>query len=436
MHGPGAESLSEPNPPLDRGRPSRLVALTRRPIRLGVLAEFVGRHPVGCILAFGVIARLSRYLADLAPTMDEGSLKANIIRRSPAELLANLSSTQLAPPGFLLAEWLMRRAIGSSDLALRLVPMLAGLASLLLFHEVARRILSSRGAKLGLLAFAASEDVIAYGAEIKQYSVDVAAGLAITLAAIASIDRPITKSRFLALAGGGMALVWFSHPAAFMLAGTGLVAWIDAIRRRAWGRAASIVAMASAWLASFAVVYVISLDQLGHRGDMWAFWEFAFPPIPPRSVDDLAWPLRRLLFIFVNPLNFGLMTVPRVAFVPALVAFVVGCGTRKLRSVRSGGLLLAPAVVLVVAASLRFYPAHGRLILFLVPNLLIPIAGGLDRILDRIGSPVLRWLVIGSVLLDPVASTAIQVVEPEQFLEFNPLGDRRPPRLAPQRFPL
>ena len=335
----------------------------------------------------------------------------------------DLSSTQLAPAGFLLVEWAAAQVFGPTRIGLRLVPMLAGIASLFLFARLARRTLSERGAWIALLAFAANEDLIGYGAQIKQYSTDVLAALIVTTAALDALDRPLSARRWLALAAGGMALVWFAHPVAFVLAGVGLVGWADAVRHRRWGRALAIVGMALTWLASFALVYRVGLDQLGHRRGMWAFWNFAFPPLPPRSLDDLAWPLRRFLYLFVNPLNFGVSFFPRVAFLPACLMFFVGAGSLARRRPIVFWVLMSPLLIHALAACLRLYPFHGRLILYLVPALLIPIAEGLEsspssRVRQR---PAWRYVLLASVLLDPVLSTTIQIFSPETVADFNPL---------------
>lgn len=65
----------------------------------------------------------------------------NILHLTPAQLLKPLQNYQVAPVGFLLLEKLSVHHLGTSETALRLLPLLCGVASLFLFLGVARRFL-------------------------------------------------------------------------------------------------------------------------------------------------------------------------------------------------------------------------------------------------------------------------------------------------------
>jgi hypothetical protein len=81
------------------------------------------------------------------------------------------------------------------------------------------------------------------------------------------------------------------------------------------------------------------------------------------------------------------------------------------------------------------YPTHGRLALFLVPFLLVPIAEGAGWLRAR-GVRGVAWAaVLASLLLFPALDAAYHLIEP-RTRDFNPYGDRRPVALDPSRFPL
>ena len=87
--------------------------------------------------------------------LDEAATAQNILERSLSQLLTvPLDYGQAAPKGFLLLEWVVSRTFGTSDLALRLLPFVAGIASLFIFAGLARRLLNRAGALAALLCFA------------------------------------------------------------------------------------------------------------------------------------------------------------------------------------------------------------------------------------------------------------------------------------------
>jgi hypothetical protein len=410
--------------------------LLRRDIRWSAIAAPVARHPVGFLLGLGVALRVAQYLSGRPLWLDEGALSSNIVGKSFAGLFGPLENSQLAPPGFLALEWVAGRLPGDDRWTLRVVPLLAGIASLFVFERFSRRYLNPTAALVALAMFVLSDGLIYYSSEVKQYSSDVAIGLACGLMGPALASGPATPRRLLGLAAAGAGAVWFSHPALFVLAGVGVVAFAPAIARREWGRGAGLALVGAAWLASFAGVYAVSLRQLGGSDGMWRFWAGAFPSSPGSAGGTLGWAGRKALYLFVNPLDFATPLGPLASALPALALFAIGCASLGRRDGRGLATLLLPVGFAVAAAALRMYPTHGRLALFLVPFLLVPIAEGAGWLRSR-GVPGVAWVtVLAALLLFPAVDAAYHVVEPRTHGDFNPYGDRRPASLDPARFPL
>ena len=412
----------------------KLAALGSREIPIQSLGRSLRSHPVRIFLALGVVTRVAQYLADRSYWMDEGSIVGCIEHLAESGLFGPLAATQLAPPGFLAGEWGVISLLGTSRFAFRLIPLLAGIAALFLFRDLARRCLSPRGECLAVALCAVADDLIYFASEVKQYSSDLAVSLALLVVACRSEDArgPRTGRQALGLAALGAGMVWCSHPAIFTLAGIGLVGLIQAARARDWRRALVWVGVGLTWVASFAGVHAVAMRQLGYRRDMWFFWDFAFPPLPPRSLWDLLWPVRRLAFLFASPLNFDLPFGARWSIWPAVALLVVG--SVRLARTRPGltARLALPGMFALGAAYARLYPFHGRLLLFWVPVLLIPVAAGLDEVRAR----WLRWFLVAWVVGFPTLQAAYRFVEPRQRSDPNPYGDRRPSNLNPYWFPL
>ncbi|WP_435021388.1 hypothetical protein TA3x_002348 [Tundrisphaera sp. TA3] len=393
------------------------------------------RHRVAILLGLGALFRVAQYLAGRSLWLDEQSLRASVRVASPLAFFGPLGNGQLAPPGFLLLQWLAVRAIGDSSYGVRFVPLLAGLAGLWLFLEVARRVLAPRAVPAAAALFASADDLIYFAAEGKQYSSDVAAALACTLLGLTAGAGRLTPRRAAILAGFGVLIVWFSHPSVFVLAAVGTARLAGRILVRDWPGAAAWCGIGAAWVASFAAVHHVAMDQLGHEGMMWEFWAFAFPPAP-RSAWDASWIARRLAYVLVNPLHFREPFGPGWSMIPALLCGVAGFAALW----RSGrdrlAILTLPIAFAAAASGLRLYPFHGRLILFLVPAFLLLIAAGLDRSRDlRPGRPIVFALLATLLIGVPMLRDAFHLVEPRDRMFFNTYGDRRPPSDDPGRFP-
>ena len=84
------------------------------------------------------------------------------------------------PPGFLWAEWLVVRVLGSGERSLRLIPYLAGVVSLLLFWRFCRRVTTRRTVLVAVAIFAASFYPVRHATEVKPYAIDLLISLALT----------------------------------------------------------------------------------------------------------------------------------------------------------------------------------------------------------------------------------------------------------------
>ena len=388
----------------------------------------MSRAQVSCLillLVTGAVLRAAPFLLDRSLWLDEAKLALNVLDRSPAQLFRPLDYDQAAPVGFLLLEKQAVMAFGEGERALRLVPLLAGVASLWLFFVVARRWLSPAETLLALALFALAQPLVYYATEVKQYSTDVFVALALLWAAGRALDaRPHAKW---ALVPAGVLGVWLSHPAVFVAAGAGLTlvlsAWLRGDRRRAF----LLAAVAAAWAASFVADYAFVLSRSDPKGFLVRFWADGFPTLPPRSLADLLWPLRTFFGFFVDPAGLGLAGL-------AAAAFVLGCVRYARSEPRVLALLVSPGLLTLLAAlthrypfptsgSLDSYPLPGRVVLFLVPEAMILVAagiGGVARTADR-DQRVLAGVMARFLLVSLAADAASRPAHRIRLHELRPL---------------
>lgn len=348
------------------------VARPWRPIRPHAAA-------VALIIAAGAALRLAAYAAGRPLWLDEALIAINLLDPPPDGLLGPLSFAQGAPPGFLWAQSVLIDGLGPDEHALRLLPLISGLGALALFWPVARRVARPRAALPALALFATLAPLVHYSSEAKQYSGDVLAALAVTWAALLVAERPRDGRRALAAGLVGAGALWLSHAALLVLAGVAPVLAIAAVRRRD-GAALRLLAGAGAlWVASATAAYAISLRHLDGLQEHVVGRDSPFsPPLPPRTLADLAWPA-----------DTSAATLRDLAGWPAplalAAALLVAAGAYAMlrRDATRAGLILAPAAVALVASALERYPFGGRFVLFLMPALVILLAEGGLCLRDR-----------------------------------------------------
>jgi hypothetical protein len=299
------------------------------------------------LLLAGAALRLWQYFAKTSLWIDEIAVAENVIRAPLFSLLGKpLALDQVAPPGFLAALKGAVEVFGPNELALRLFPLLGGLAALALFARLARRVLPGWTAVFATALFALAPSLIAYSAEVKQYSTDVAVAILLTLVALGLCAVPQSRTRHLAAGLIGMAAVWFSQPAVLTVAGLGGgLTWI-ALRRGGWLALRPLLPVLGLWAASAAAATALGYRTLtpSTRDYMQRFWE----PSLPR---------------------------PTVVFLVLL-----GSAVLWIKRPRAAPLLVGPATVALAAAAAHRYPFSGRAILFLTPVALLAAADAAESL--------------------------------------------------------
>jgi hypothetical protein len=375
-------------------------------------------------IVLGIILRLADYANNRDLWLDEKYLGENVIGRPIFELDRQLTHDQLAPPGFLVVARVSSRVLGASPHALRFLPLVCGIASLFVLDAVARRSIAARAVPLVLALAAVSDDLIYYSTEFKQYMSDLLVALGCLLLAWDLEERELTPRRLATSAGLGVAATWFSLPSVFMLAGTGLWLAVRAAWERRWRRLAALAVLGGAWGSSFAACFVVSSRLLGESRFMWTWWDFAFLPLPPRSLADVEQVFWQFVNVFSNPVGIVSPLGPPGTALLALALFFLGC--LSLAAKRRWGVLVtltAPIVLALIASALHRYPFHGRQLLFLVPSFLLPLGEGADLVGRRLGRIAMAVVVV--LLLITTTIQSLDQIDRPRSRTFDSHGDQR-----------
>ena len=389
------------------------------------------------LLASGIVLRVAQFASGRSLWKDEAFLALNVTDRTIPQLFQPLDYNQAIPPGFLVVEKLLVGALGNSDYTLRLFPLVAGVASLFVFHAVARRCCSGAlGVGVSLALFALSEPLCNYASEVKQYSTDVLIALLLTLAAIRAHDDGLTTVRRVATLGLlGAAAVWFSYPSVFVLAGIGASLLLSPLRAGDGAATRRALACGALWAASFAAFYWLCLRKVSAGSSLHESWmgRGAFMPFPPRSGADASWYQETFFRVFEYPGGFP----PYLTGLAGLLALLGGF---TLFTERRGRffLLALPVAFTLLASALHKYPFQGRLLLFLAPALLLLVGAGVERMFrretDRVtgATAAAAGATVVFLLFFPLLiSAAKSLARPRAFEEIKPVMDYAARRRQP-----
>ena len=383
---------------------------------LEILASFLSRRWFVLLLVLGAGLRIGLYLDDRSLWVDEARVALNILHLGPRELLGPLQFDQVAPPGFLMLVKAAEEAFGESELALRLVPLLCGIASLLLFFNLARRHLRPSAAPLACLLFAVAEPLIYYSTEVKQYSGDVVVTIALWLLASRASEEPVRLGRWAILGFSGAAALFFSHAAVFVLGGIAIAFLAGAGPKQGRPAPAALALVGGLWLAVFAVVYLVFLRRVSGNTQLVRYFTEVLPGLPPSGIFSKGrWVVGRLLALFEFPGGLAHGGIPALCTIVGGV--VVFRGDRRLLVT-----WVAPAGLALLAAMARVYPFEGRLVLFLVPALYLLVAEGAEevRLRTRPGLLVAGALVT-LLLLHPLGASLDGLIHPRYFEQIEPV---------------
>lgn len=348
----------------------------------------VGPVVVVALVLVGTALRLLQYGIPRALWFDEARNAAEILKDHWLLMLPP-HSAQPTAVGFLAIERIFVAALGEGELALRLFPLLSGIAALAVGAWLAHRWLRGWAAPLAVALLALSPPAIYFSTEVKQYSSDLLIGLAISVVFAQHASRQESGRKSSALQIGGFALlgaaaVWLSYTSVFFLAVAGLLLIARPLRDDDWRSINLYAAMGASWLASFALHYQLVIAHWSSTRWLTSFWAAGFPGEREGAGAFLAWSFGSLVNAFDNPLG---VTFP--AFVAAAVAAVV-FSLGALRAVRDRNpllMLLAGVFALAFCGALfHVYPFKGRLLLFALPCMAFLVAHGCGGLTDLVAA--------------------------------------------------
>ncbi|AHM61863.1 hypothetical protein D770_18055 [Flammeovirgaceae bacterium 311] len=389
---------------------------------------------VWTLVGVGIFLRLYHYFNNRSLFIDEVYLSVSLIKMNFAELTSPmLEYEQKAPVGFL---WLVKLSVvlfGKKEMALRLVPLLAGIASLFVFLPVARYFLKPLGVVLAVALMALAPVLVYHSVEIKQYCTEMLA----TVVALYFYMRYHQRQDYLSLLLWGLwgaLMLWFSFSVIFVLAGMAIGLSLHYMLKRDWKMLFLSLIPFGFWLFSFGLNFYLFTYQHTDSGWLveWFRLRNGFLPQNPSAKDLVIWVLQAIYSLLTHPLgvlwnanaihSLGNPLLKLVLKMPLVLFLFWGTGLYMFfKHNRKAFLVLSlPLVLTLFAALIEKYPFYERLTVFLAPLLILMFAHGCATITSYFPARAKwRWIFPVILLLWPLWKSVDQVMDTHQF------GDRK-----------
>ena len=364
---------------------------------------------------FGLVCRLSQYAANTSIWHDEAYVALSILHKSFAGLLGPLDWNEASPPGFLVVEKLVAAFLGRSEYALRLVPLVAGLAGIICFVGLARRVCGAGVAPFfAVLMMAASAKLIVQSNEVKHFTMDLLLAVLLGWLAIRIWHLRSPGRALLAWGALGAAGLWLSYASLFVFAGTSLALAPRVIRAWHWPVWATYLAANLAVLISLVLLLGPIRAQLSE--EMLGFWAKSFP-----DTSSLA-----ALVYWLGRSHLGLFNYFWRPFGGVLIPLALLGGVRWWRTDRRPELLCLwlPVLMALAASFLHRWPFGGnQQMVFAAPAALLLAAEGIESLRRRLTRwhALAGWTVVVCLLLPGLADAAYRISTPRLRHEVRPV---------------
>lgn len=339
----------------------------------------------------GFSFRLLLYYWNDSLFRDESYLLLDIINKPFAHLIGG-DDCATDPFPFLWALKLMYIVVGSSEFYFRLIPLMAGICSLILYYFLACKTLKNRyGIIASTWVFAVAYNEILYSVLTKHYSLDVLVATILIYVFYPVITKPLRPQAILLLTLTGIIAIPISYPAIFIIGGISIGLFIN-FRKIHIKYTIFFTGITS---LTFLVLYLYVIkNQINPY--MYGFFEDGFAP----HTFDL-WYLKAALRPFDGILG-------RIRYLQPLLLIICIIGLNYIRKNEFvwAFTLIFPLILVLIASGLHMYPFEPRLLLFITPNLLLLFGYGVGRLCGTLQGK-LRFSLLIILIIVPYTIVAI-----------------------------
>lgn len=324
------------------------------------------------VIALGILLRSYIYFQKVSFFGDEGGLLLNLMEKNYLQLFLPLKYDQQAPPIFLILSKLIYERYGIDELALRFIPFISSIFSLILFYFLCDKIFKNYLTKVvGLFLFAVNYNLIIYSLIFKQYSIEVLFSIILLLGVLTIDFKGLSNKKFVFYTILSILIPWCSYSSVFLIASFVLIFLAYSIHSKNNVFIKRSIFYAVANFLNILVYYFTNLKGPCHSKILSTYWDNMYGFFPDTSEKIFA----IMLYIFNVNTTLGRLLV--------LIAFCLGlyCLYRKNKFVLFSVLL--PVGFTLFAGLIHVYPFAERLLLFLIPNFILIFVASLEYVSIR-----------------------------------------------------
>ena len=367
------------------------------------------------LVFFGIVIRVMQYIKCRSLRIDEANLALNIINSSMAGLLDSFVDFQIAPFLFLILQKCNIILFGTSEYALRLLPFMFSILGVLLFANLASKVLKKNLPVFGaVLLFAVSKYLIIYCADMKQYSSNVTIAIILYLLFLKYCNQGgLSFTQQIIFGVIGALSIWMSFFSVFILASLGLClcfCYYSTQKRNIFTLVLPCIFWGIALLGMF--YFLKSNSNVELQQDL-PVWRRAYMPLPP----SITWLYKTFERLFLNPGGFS-SSVPII-----VVTFIFGCVRLLRTNKRLFYAFVLPVFMALIASALKKYPFEGRMLISMLPFMLLAIAAGSYCIAKKLlqSSRSIAVVFVLLIYFFPAVYGVNRIKDPLNFHDIKPL---------------
>ena len=325
------------------------------------------------VTVLGAGIEIAQWFRNTPLWVDEEMIALNFRDRPFTRLAGPLWLGQSAPLGWLFAQRAVLLTLGTSELVLRLMPLICGIGVLIAAAWAGLRWMGAAAAVALVAMLTVGEWISHYTFELKHYSADTFWAFLLPALAAWALEPNDDGSRvrrrwlvwWLAAAIGQL----FANGAMLVTPACAVVMFLVIVRRGGVRFVIPFVASSIIWFGTFAAHYWLSLHYTQNSRFLWTIWGGEVRPESAGLTETARWLAGRFEPIALRP---GGATAP----LPFWMAVTAGLLLARRRLL--GLLFLVVPLSAFLLALLRLVPLHDRFALWIVPALYAGIALLLD----------------------------------------------------------
>jgi len=372
------------------------------------------------VILVGAALRLAAYLTVRSLWLDEAMLANNIVGRTFGALLGPLGQNQSAPWLFLFGERAAAIVFGPNELALRLLPLTAGILLPWVVWRTATRLADRETGIIAASIVALSPLLLYYSNEVKPYGTDALVSAALAFATLRVLEDVEDRRQWLVLVFTGAVGLVAAFPIAFVLpAGWGALFASANVRRSP--RARRMLSLAAiVWAATLALLYVLVIRRATSDSFLTTYFSDRFlVPWRPGAFTAL-WGLWYDVSVEMFLGHDALATSPGAVTVVLSAVILAVCSVGlwdvwRRRAAAGVLLMIGPVAIALLASTLRVYPLTARLWTFTAPLWAMLAAAGLRVVATRVRGDVslsMSVVATGGLLSAACVDAAVGLTDP------------------------